>query len=254
MSTLREQNTVKDLAVILKTNVRACKSLGHPYISQLAKIYLDVLNVYKTLSESISTAILASGEQVTKQPLIRAMKTVKKEILNLISLWVSKTTDVRLVADNFVEPLLDAVLIDYRSNVAAAREPEVLSTMATIVDRLGSLITPQIPKILDAVFQCTLEMINKNFEEYPEHRTNFFLLLQSINKGCFSSLLEIPPNMFKLFLDAIVWAFKHTMRNVNDTGLEIMLQLLRNIEQRGAQGSGQKFSKIDHQEIIQIYS
>jgi len=79
-------------------------------------------------------------------------------------------------------------------------------------------------------------MINKNFEEYPEHRTNFFLLLQSINKGCFSSLLEIPPNMFKLFLDAIVWAFKHTMRNVNDTGLEIMLQLLRNIEQRGAQG------------------
>jgi exportin-1 len=84
-----------------------------------------MLNVYKVLSESISSAILSSGEQVTKQPLIRAMKTVKKEILNLISLWVSKTNDVRLVADNFVEPLLDAVLMDYRSNVPTAREPEV---------------------------------------------------------------------------------------------------------------------------------
>ncbi|MBM3939246.1 MAG: hypothetical protein FJ333_11430 [Sphingomonadales bacterium] len=36
----------------------------------------------------------------------------------------------------------------------------------------------QIPKIFDAVFECTLEMINKDFEEHPEHRTNFFTLLQ----------------------------------------------------------------------------
>jgi len=40
------------------------------------------------------------------------------------------------VADNFVSPLLDAVLLDYQRNVATAREPEVLSTMAVIVDRL----------------------------------------------------------------------------------------------------------------------
>lgn len=40
------------------------------------------------------------------------------------------------VADNFVPPLLDAVLLDYQRNVPAAREPEVLSTMAAIVERL----------------------------------------------------------------------------------------------------------------------
>ena len=33
-------------------------------------------------------------------------------------------------------PLLDAVLLDYQRNVPAAREPEVLSTMATIVNKL----------------------------------------------------------------------------------------------------------------------
>jgi len=26
----------------------------------------------------------------------------------------------------------------------------------------------------------------QNFEEYPEHRTNFFLLLQAVNSHCFS--------------------------------------------------------------------
>lgn len=69
--------------------------------------------------------------------------------------------------------------MDYnRCTVPAAREPEVLSAMATIVNKLEGHITSEIPKIFDAVFECTLEMINKDFEEYPEHRTYFFLLLQ----------------------------------------------------------------------------
>lgn len=41
------------------------------------------------------------------------------------------------VAGNFIPPLLDAVLLDYQRNVPAAREPEVLSTMATIVNTLA---------------------------------------------------------------------------------------------------------------------
>lgn len=71
--------------------------------------------------------------------------------------------------------------MDYRSNVPAAREPEVLSTIAAIVLKLEGAITSEIPQIFDAVFECTLEMINKDFEEFPEFRTNFFLLVQ-VNK------------------------------------------------------------------------
>lgn len=103
---------------------------------QLGRIYLDMLNVYKVMSENISSAIASNGESVTKQPLIRSMRTVKKETLKLISGWVSRSSDPSMVAENFVPPLLDAVLLDYQRNVPAAREPEVLSTMATIVNRL----------------------------------------------------------------------------------------------------------------------
>lgn len=98
-----------------------------------------MLNVYKCLSENISAAIQANGEMVTKQPLIRSMRTVKRETLKLISGWVSRSNDPQMVAENFVPPLLDAVLIDYQRNVPAAREPEVLSTMAIIVNKLGDI-------------------------------------------------------------------------------------------------------------------
>ena len=44
---LKEIDVVKQLASILKTNVRACKALNHAYVLQLGRIYLDMLNVYK---------------------------------------------------------------------------------------------------------------------------------------------------------------------------------------------------------------
>ncbi|KAG1667326.1 Exportin-1 [Nymphon striatum] len=231
VNVLKDADAVKQLGNILKTYVRSCQAIGHPFVVQLGRIYLDMLNVYKVMSENIGAAIALNGENVTKQPLVRSMRTVKKEILKLISHWVSRSYDPQLVLDNFIPHLLDTVLLDYkRTKVPSAREPEVLSTISTIVSRLKNYITPEIPKIFDALFECTLEMINKDFEEFPEHRTNFFLMLQAVNSHCFAAFLTIPPAQFKLVLDSIIWAFKHTMRNVADTGLQILYQLLLNVD------------------------
>ena len=92
------------------------------------------------------------------------------------------------------------------------------------------------PAILDAVFEPTLNMINQDFAEFPEHRVGFFKLLRAINLNCFpgaldpsssasltlnpsTALLTIPPAQFKLFMDSIIWAIKHTMRDIAETGL-----------------------------------
>ncbi|KAK3751473.1 hypothetical protein QZH41_009183, partial [Actinostola sp. cb2023] len=245
---LKEIEVVKQLGNILKTNVRGCKSVGHPFVTQLGRIYLDMLNVYRCLSENISMAITKNGEIVMKQPLIRAMRTVKTEVLRLISTWVSKSSDPKLVCDNFIPPLLDAVLGDYQRNVASAREPEVLSTMATFINKLENHITKDVPTIFDAVFECTLNMINKDFEEFPEHRTNFFLLLQAVMQNCFKALISIPAEQFKLVLDSIIWAFKHTMRNVADTGLHILFSLVKSIENEDA---AQSFYQTYYMMIVQ---
>jgi len=193
-----------------------------------------MLKVYKKVSE-ISGAITLSGENVTKQSLIKSMRLVKKETLKLISDWVSLSNDPDLVLENVVPPLLNAVLNDYQHcAIPSVREPEVLSTLATIVNKLEGRMTPYIGTILEALFGCTLNMINTNFEEYPEHRANFYLMLQAVNTHCFATLVNLPPAQFKLVLDSIIWAFKHTMRNVADTGLDILYQLLQNVSQNDA--------------------
>jgi exportin-1 len=40
---------------------------------------------------------------------------------------------------------------------------------------------------------------------------------------CHTALLGIPPQQFKLFMDSIIWAIKHTMRDIADTGLNCKL-------------------------------
>jgi exportin-1 len=116
--------------------------------------------------------------------------------------YIRKAEDLESINNNFIPPLFDAILGDYNQNVPSARDAEVLNVMSTIVSRLGvraplvclvmgadgpfqPLLTPQVPPILDAVFEPTLNMINQDFSEFPEHRAGFFKLLRSINANCF---------------------------------------------------------------------
>ncbi len=52
-------------------------------------------------------------------------------------------------------------------------------------DLMQGLMEDQVPIIMENVFECTLEMINKDFSEFPEHRVEFFSLLRAINMHCF---------------------------------------------------------------------
>lgn len=220
---------VKQMANIMKTNVAACQSIGSPFIVQIARIFMDMLNVYRATSQLISQAVAEGGLIQTKTPRIRGLRTIKKEILKLIQTYVLKTEELQVVLDNLVPPLLEVVLGDYNRNVAPAREAEVLSLMATIVQKLGPMMTDRVPIIFENMFECTLDMINKDFQEYPEHRVGFFNLLKAINQNCFPALLSLPAPTFKLILDSIVWGFKHTMRDIADTGLLICIDLLANV-------------------------
>lgn len=230
VETLKDLAAVRQLANILKTNIRACKSLGNAYIIQLRTIFLDMLNIYKVMSLNITAAISTNGEAIGNQPVIRSMRAVKKETLKLIGLWISQANNLSLVLQSFLPPLLEAVLGDYKKcPVPTAREPEVLSTFALIAEKMDSRFNPCVIPVLDATFECTLAMINENFEDYPEHRVNFYNLLYQIVKHCFSTVIVLSAQQFKLVLDSIIWAIKHTMRNVADLGHQTLLTLLENM-------------------------
>jgi len=227
----------------MKTNVSACTSIGTYFYPQIGRVYMDMLSMYRAVSQMVSEGIARDGPVAPKMPRIRGLRTVKKEILKLIEIYVQKADDLEMVNNNIVPPLLDAVLVDYNRNVPDARDAEVLNVMSTIISKLQQLMEDKIPIIMENVFECTLEMINKDFSEYPEHRVEFFKLLRAINLSCFQALLKLDNRQFKFVIDACLWASKHDNREVEAAGLNMCIELINNIAETDLQTAGSFFQQ-----------
>lgn len=227
---LKDQEVIKTVLNILQTNTSVASSLGTFFLSQISLIFLDMLNVYRMYSELISTSIADGGPFASKTSYVKLLRSVKRETLKLIETFVDKAEDQPHIGKQFVPPMMDSVLGDYSRNVPDARESEVLSLFATIINKYKGAMMDDVPRIFEAVFACTLEMITKNFEDYPEHRLKFFSLLKAIATYCFRALFVLSSQQLKLVMDSIIWAFRHTERNIAETGLNLLLEMLKNFQ------------------------
>lgn len=78
-----------------------------------------------------------TGVIATRTPVVRGLRTIKKEILKLVETYIKRAEDLDGTNANLIPGLLEAVLGDYQRNVPPARDAEVLNLMATIVGVLG---------------------------------------------------------------------------------------------------------------------
>lgn len=257
-TSLQDADTIKVVGNIMKTNVAACSSIGSYFYPQIGRIYMDMLTMYRASSQLIDESVQRDGNIATKMPKVRGLRTIKKEILKLITTYVEKADDLEMIHQTLVPQLLEAILLDYKRNVPDAREAEVLGVITVLITKLQvrwtphtsrhmvrvaekpsahlrmltraqAMMTEQVPAILDNVFECTLDMINKDFSEYPEHRVEFFKLLRAVNLRCFPALLKLDQKHFKLVIDSCMWASKHDNRAVEGEGLNMCIELISNM-------------------------
>lgn len=222
----------KPLSHILRCNVAVCSAVGSSFGAQMSKVYLDILGLYKTASSIISDRVTKQGVIIaTKTTQMRGLRMVRKDILRLIESYVSKIQDssTGTLIETFVPALFEAILGDYRASVEEAREPEVLHVATTCFSKFGSQLSSSVTAVLDSVFESTLAMINRGFTEYPEHRQYLFRLISAINEKCFPALIQLNARYFRLIMDSIVWAFKHSMRDIADIGLSTCLALIKGV-------------------------
>ncbi|XP_078175764.1 protein EXPORTIN 1A-like [Carex rostrata] len=227
---LKNHDVIRTVLNILQTNTSVATSLGPFFFPQISVIFLDMLTVYRMYSELVSNTIAEGGPYASKTSFVKLLRSVKRETLKLIETFLEKAEDQPQIGKQFVPPMMEPVLADYSRNVPDARESEVLSLYATIINKYKGAMMEDVRGIFEAVFQCTLEMITKNFEDYPEHRLKFFSLLRAIGTHCFQALIQLSSEQLKLVMDSINWAYRHTERNIAETGLSLLLELLKNFQ------------------------
>ncbi|EDQ91900.1 uncharacterized protein MONBRDRAFT_19782 [Monosiga brevicollis MX1] len=228
VSVFEQPATLKSLVNILKANTAACRSIGDPFLTQLAAIYLDMLSVYRTLNNNIHEGV--RGVKAVPTSHLKAMRAVRREILRFVSTWIARCCDPAAVMENIIPSLLEAVLGDYQESDPDARDHEVLVSFCTIINRLREAMNPCVMNVFAAIFESTLSMIKDDLEGYPEHRVAFYNLLLAIVQQCFQALGNLSMPQWSEFFYAIMWGIKHPMRNVSDTALKIVKELLEKLE------------------------
>ena len=254
-NSLKREETIKELRTVLRINSRVCYSAGSIFVHQLSVIFLDALNLYRYYGEQIKEACVTQGDISVRFTLYKAMRGVKSDVLELMASFFEAARELeggpQSAMPTFLPSLMDEVLMDYRAGPSAARDAKVLSLCCTVVTVLKEHVDNEIPRIMEAIFEPTLEMITSNMLDNPDHRINFFKFLREANEHCFSGLFSIQPAHQKLIIDSIVWAFKHTERNIGETGLEILQELLQNIVKSAS--SNANFSATFAQPFYQLY-
>lgn len=232
---LKKPESIQSIADILRVNVSVCTALGYHFRPHLMQFYLDMLHVYKFCSTCINEEALSQGAVAIQFTNMKAMKAVKVQCLRLIEVFVSKAEVSSDISNNFFPPICEPIWVDYQQILPLTRNHEVLGLATAIIEKVKheavtAVKGEMVAQILQPLFGPTLDMITKNFTDFPEHRLNFYRLLKGLNMYCFEKLFAVPEDMQKNLVNSIIWAFKHTERGVAETGLEILDRLLRNVE------------------------
>lgn len=204
---------------LLLSNISICKSLGGFFLPQMGKLYAPMLEVYTKYSQLINGGIQAAGPLGAQHAAIKRMRSIKKDTLKLIETFVETSESeehLAVISQQFVPTLMEPILSDYEKSLPDAkcappralwavcvifctpersrcrqaqgaalmrdrmcREAEVLSMFAMIINKLRHAMAAHVPVIFAATFECTLDMIKGNYVDYPEHRLQFFSLLQA---------------------------------------------------------------------------
>jgi len=227
-----EPETLKELSKLLRINSRVCLSAGNIYAHQCTAIFNDLMSLYQYFSTQVNAAVAQGGQVAAKHTLIKLMSKVKSDVLELLSCLfeISKDNDgMKEGMRSLLPAVMEMVLGDYKIAPSVVRDVKVLTLFSTVISVMRDQMTPEMPRIMDAIFEPTLEMITTNMVDMPEHRLGFFKFLRQANEHCFLGLFSIPPPQQKLVVDSIVWAFKHTERNISEAGLEILIEMLQNV-------------------------
>ena len=192
---LQNIEVIRTIGFIIKANERVAFALGQSYASHLEKIFLELKQIYKSYSENISLAI-ANGPGSYNNSILRATKTVRREILNLIATFIKLSEDPKMIVDDLL-PALSELITDYNQNVPNARDPEVLSLFSALIEKMGDQMDAFIPDILSCLFQSTLSMISENYTDFMDFRKNFFSLIKNIVKHSLEGLFRSNEENFK---------------------------------------------------------
>lgn len=233
---------MKELSKIIKINIKIALTSGSIYFQQFLLIFNDLLNIYRAYRQKLNFYIEKNGIIIINSNNIKLIRNIKQDIVELFIsslLCLNTLTDSKINTEElkkvYYKKILSNITLellnDFVSSIDLIKNRKILKYFSVVIISLSSKLNYSlINRILYIILSNSLNMITVNMYDYPEYRVEFFNFLYYCNKYYPNNFFFIlsPVNQ-KNFIYLIIWAIKHTDRNIAEIGIEILDDLLNSI-------------------------
>ena len=235
---LNNPNVVKGLSLIILINERVSYSTKTPYWSYGSTIFQNLIKSFIYYSNCINEQFNNNkGIDINTRSYMNYNKTLIKFLTSL----VKNTDDIQMIQNDMLGQFGDLVET-YNKNHVNNKDPNMLLLFSAVLEKIKNNSPEVVSTIWKYLCVHTIELIKNDFQSFPEHRMNFFILLKSLISNSFESLFRAQNLSFnKEVIDTITFAINHNTPSMSETGLETLLILLQKVISVG---------NIDYQNII----
>ena len=86
-------HTARSVTNILATNLAVVSALGPPYAPQMARLFPDLVSVYRAYSSAVGAAVSAGGPHAGRTASVKAARGAQRAALKLIEAFIEGAAD-----------------------------------------------------------------------------------------------------------------------------------------------------------------
>ena len=223
---LNNTNVVKGLSLIILINERVSFSTKTPYWSYGVNIFNNLINSFIYYSQCINEH-LNNNKNLDMN--IRSYIIYNRTLIKFLTSLIKNTDDVQLIQNEML-PSFGSLIDTYNKNLPNNKDPNMLLLFSSLLEKIQNGNPEVVSVIWKLLSQSTIQLIKNDYESFPEHRMNFFILLKSMISNSFESLFRAQNlNFNKDVIDTITFAINHNTPSMSETGLETLLILLQKV-------------------------
>lgn len=221
---------MNNASVFLKICSSMCKSVGPQFDCVISVIFQEGLGMYTMLSNLIAQKLSSFGPTASAYSDVKCMRGVKRDFLNLIVCFITSCHEnLDNLKNKYFIPFIGVVLVEYNQSAVVVKEAEVLAATTAFIICMKSRLNENIINVFQMLFDPTMTMISADLQEYPEHRINFFKLIEAIAQCCFCSLVSMSSGEFDFVMQAIFYGIAHSSPAVSSIGLLSLVTIFKNL-------------------------
>ena len=223
---LNNPNVVKGLSLIIHLNERVSFSTKTAYWYYGCTIFDNLIKSFIYYSNCINAYF---NENKTIDVNTRSYIIYNKTVIKFLTSLVKNTDDVQTIQNGMLNSF-GTLIETYNKNNVNNKDPNMLLLFSSILEKLKNNNSDVVNTIWKYLCVNTLELIKNDYQSFPEHRMNFFILLKSLISNSFESLFRAQNLSFnKDVIDTITFAINHRTPSMSETGLETLLILLQKV-------------------------